>query len=153
MLWTSDVENTKSKHKGRFYVHIPMKKIQNPDLGLLLIRLALAAVFLVHGIQKLSNLSGTGMFFGKVGIAPFFAYIVAAVETLGGLAMLLGVFTGVAGVLIAIVMACAIYFVKFSKGFSGGWEFDLTLLLAALGVALSGSGKYSLGSYLKRHRS
>ena len=81
------------------------------------------------------------------------AYVVAAVETLSGLAMLLGVFTGAAGVLIAIVMACAIYFVKFSKGFSGGWEFDLTLLLAALGVALSGSGKYSLGSYLKRHRS
>ncbi len=76
-----------------------MEKASSMNAGLLLVRLALAAVFLYHGITKFQNLDGTVAFFGQLGFAPFFAYLVATVETVGGAAMLLGVWTRWAGFL------------------------------------------------------
>lgn len=117
----------------------------NADLGLLLIRLALAAVFIVHGAQKFMNLEKTVSFFEMLGQPAFMAYVVAAVEVLAGLAMLLGIGVEIAGVLLALVMVGAIYLVKGKMGFLGGYELDLVLLLSALGVALVGAGRYALG--------
>ncbi len=121
-----------------------MKWYQNPDLGLLLVRIALGLVFIVHGWQKVSNLTGTVGFFGSIGLPAFLAYVVAAIEFLGGLAILLGVWTRVVGVLLAAVMVGAIVTLKFKAGFSGGYEFDLTLLLIALAMSFSGPGRYAL---------
>lgn len=120
-----------------------LEKLKNPDLGLLLIRLALATIFLVASVAKFLNLATTTAFFGKIGLAPFFVYLVASVEMLGGLAMLFGVATAGAGILLAIVMIFAITLAKWPLGFLA-WELDFTLLLAALGVALAGPGRYSL---------
>lgn len=121
-----------------------------PDLGIFLIRIALGLVFIGHGWQKIQNLGGTAEFFGKLGLPGFMAYLVASVEFLGGIALILGVFTPVAALLIAAVMVGAIYFVKLPRGFLGGYEFELTLLLAALGVALHGQGKYSILAWFKK---
>jgi putative oxidoreductase len=81
-------------------------------------------------------------FFGSVGIpaASLTAYVVAGVEVLIGIAFILGLFTSVASVLAAVVMAGAILFVKGSKGFAGGYEFDLLILLAALSLLFTGPG-------------
>lgn len=116
----------------------------NPDVGLLLIRFGLAAVFIVHGLLKFGDLDMTAGFFASLGLPAFMAYVVAAVETLGGLAMLLGYKARIAGYLLAVVMAVAIILVKAPVGFVGGYEFDLMLLLASLGIALAGSGRYAL---------
>jgi len=65
-----------------------LQKIQsyvNVDLGLLLIRIALAIVFIAHGWQKLQNSSGVVGFFGSLGFAPIFAYLVIIIELLGGI--------------------------------------------------------------------
>lgn len=122
-----------------------MKKFRrHPDLGLFLIRLALAVVFIAHGWSKLQDLPGTVGFFDNLGFG-FLAYPVTAIELLGGLAMLFGVFTGWAGALLAAVMVGAIATVKGQTGFFGGYEFDLTLLLAALGIAFTGPGRHALG--------
>ena len=121
-----------------------MNQKYNTDLGLLLVRIGLGVIFLVHGLQKFMNLEQTVQFFGMIGLAAFFTYLVAAVELLGGAAMILGLFPRIAGVLLAIVMIFAIYLVKLKMGFSGGYEFDLMLLLAALGIASAGPGSYSL---------
>ena len=125
-----------------------LSKLKNPDLGLFLVRLALALVFIAHGFGKFADIAGTTAFFGKIGLAPFFVYLVAAVEFVGGLAMLLGLFTAVAGVALALVMLFAIILVKGGKGFFG-FELDLTLLLAALGVAMAGPGKYAVKWFQK----
>lgn len=116
----------------------------NTDIALLLIRVALALVFIVHGWAKLADLSGTVGFFGSIGLPAFLAYVVAAIEFLGGIAMLLGVFTGWAGILLALVMAGAIATVKLKAGFVGGYEFELTLFLAAIAVSLVGPGMYTV---------
>ena len=120
------------------------EKMTNQDLGLLLVRIALALVFIIHGYGKLTGLAGVETFFGNLGIPAFFVYVVTFVEFFGGFAMLLGIFTRIFGFLLAINMFFAIYLVKFSQGFSGGYELELTLLLASLAIALAGPGKYSI---------
>lgn len=123
---------------------------KNIDVGLLLIRLGLGAVFFAHGVQKLQGLDGVIGFFGTLGLPPFFAYLVAGVETLGGLALIVGLWNHWAAKLLAIVMIGAILLVKGSKGFLGGYEFDLMLLFALSGILFTGAGKYSLDEKMKK---
>jgi putative oxidoreductase len=120
-----------------------------PDLALLLLRVVLGIVMLVHGVPKLLHFGGIAQGFAGMGIpAPTLAAAFATIaEAGGGLLMLLGIATDLAGLLFAIDMLGAIIFVHFSKGFSagkGGWEFPLVLLTMALTVALAGPGRYSV---------
>jgi uncharacterized membrane protein YphA (DoxX/SURF4 family) len=119
-------------------------KSNNSDIALLLIRVGLGAVFMAHGYAKVSDMHNTVAFFSTMGLSAFWAYLVAYVEVLGGAAMLIGIATGWAGILLAIVMIGSTILVKSSKGFLGGYEFDLMLFLAALSIAFSGPGKYKL---------
>lgn len=123
---------------------------KNVELGLFLIRLGLALVFIIHGWAKLTNMDATVGFFASLGLAAFFAYVVALIEFLGGIALLVGYYTQVAGWLLAVVMFFAIILVKGKAGFVGGYEFDLLLLLSSLGMAFIGSGKYSLCQWKKK---
>jgi putative oxidoreductase len=112
------------------------------DLGLLLLRLALAWIFIYHGAKKLDGKMGSFMLF--IGIC----------ETLGGIAMLLGFLTEFAGIGLAIIMLGAIYtkMTKWSTPFTSmtatGWEFDMLLFAVALAFAFLGAGHYSLDAVL-----
>ncbi|HRH30776.1 MAG TPA: DoxX family protein [Candidatus Paceibacterota bacterium] len=124
-----------------------MDKIRNwncKNTGLLLIRLGVGAIFLTHGVSKLSNMDGVIGFFASLGIPAFMAWVVAIVEAAGGLALILGVFTKISGVLLAITMLVAILKVKFPQGGFNASEFELILLLASLGLSLTGPGKFAL---------
>lgn len=130
-------------HKGKDTCTCPT------DLALFLVRLGLAAVFIVHGWGKFAHMEATVGFFGTIGLPALVAYLVAAIELLGGIALLLGIGTTFAGIGLAIVMIGAIVKVKWAQGFSGGWEFDLVLLLSALAVAAAGPGCISIHKLLK----
>ena len=128
-----------------------MSKLHNVDLGLLIVRIGLAVVFIAHGCSKIDDMSGTISFFGGVlNLSPIWAYIVTYTELFGGIAMILGIFTQWAGILLAITMVIAIYLVKLSKGFLGGYEFDLMLFLGAIAIVLSGPGRYTVMSLFKK---
>jgi putative oxidoreductase len=105
---------------------------------------------MMHGGQKLFvfGLSGTADIMGKLGLpAPALcAAIVMTVELLGGLAILLGAFTRLAGGLLAFEMIVAILVARLHGGFFApyGYEFELTLLGACLTFALLGPGGTSL---------
>lgn len=120
-----------------------VKHLYRPGFGLLLIRLALAAAFLAHGIGKLANMDGVIGFFGSIGLAPFWAWVVAIVETVAGAAMLFGAFTTIAGILLAVIMLVAIFKAKMGGGFMGV-ELEFVLLVTSLGIALAGPGKWAL---------
>ncbi|MBI2054590.1 MAG: DoxX family protein [Candidatus Sungbacteria bacterium] len=125
-------------------------KHKDSDLGLLSVRLGVAMVFIYHGWLKYNNIVGTAGFFAKLGLASYWVYLVMALELLGGLALLLGLKTRIIGVLLAVDMFFAIYFVTSGSPTFGGSEFELLLLLTSLGLALAGAGKYSLDtSWLK----
>lgn len=121
-----------------------MKSYRNADLGLLLMRLALGAVFIAHGWAKVQGIEGVVVFFGSLGLPAVLAYVVTAIELVAGIAMVLGAFTGVAGVLLAAVMIGALCTAKLGRPLVGGYELDLALLAMAIGVALIGPGAYSL---------
>jgi putative oxidoreductase len=114
------------------------------DAGLLLIRIGLAAVFIVHGLQKWQNLEATGEFFTGLGLPFIFVYIVAVVELIGGILVLFGWLARLSSLGLAIVMIMAITLVKWPMGFVGGYEFELALFLMALAITVSGPGKYRL---------
>jgi putative oxidoreductase len=122
----------------------------NPDLALLLLRVMLGIVMLAHGVPKVLHFSGIVEGFGNMGI-PLHALAAAwatIAEAGGGLLMLLGVLTDIAGAMFAIDMLGAIIFVHAANGFSagkGGYEFPLMLLIVALAIALMGPGRYSVG--------
>jgi uncharacterized membrane protein YphA (DoxX/SURF4 family) len=120
------------------------------DTALLLVRVGLALVFLAHGSDKFSSMADTIGFFGQLGLSPFWAYLIATVEVLGGIAMLLGIFTGWAGVALAATMVGSIGLYKLSHGFIGGYEFDLMLFLSAIAISLSGPGAYTVKRIIGR---
>ncbi len=113
----------------------------------LILRIALGAVFIVHGFAKLTGMEGTIGFFGNIGIPfpAFSAWLVALVEFLGGISVLLGIFTRISAALIAVIMVVAMISVKFAQGFSGGWEFDFVLFMVAVSLVILGDGDLSLG--------
>jgi putative oxidoreductase len=111
--------------------------------GLLILRVVVGIIFLHHGIGKFSNIDGTIQFFGSLGLAPLFAYLVAFVETAGGVALITGAFARYAGYALAITMLVAIFVTGSSEGI---WKHELeaTLLVASLAIAFIGPGKYSI---------
>lgn len=124
--------------------------------GMLPLRIVVGLVFLMHGAQKLFvfGLGGTADIMGKLGLPlpVLCAIIVIAVELLGGLAIVLGIFTRVAGALLAFEMLIAILVARLSGGFFApyGYEFELTLLGASLTFALNGPGRISLDENMSR---
>ena len=123
------------------------------NTALLLIRIALAVVFISAGSGKLGNLPKTVEFFGSVGIPAIITYLVAAIEFLGGIAMLLGIFTTVSGIGIAAVMIGAIITVHIKQvpadnftlqSLIGAIQLTLTLLLNALAIAIAGPGSFTI---------
>ena len=122
------------------------------DWTILILRLVLGVIFLAHGWPKIKNLKATGQNFEMMGFKPgaFWGTIVSVVEFLGALALILGLYTQLAALLIAFQMlVAALWKMKNKQGLIGGYEFDLILATSSLLLATLGSGVYSLDSYLR----
>lgn len=121
------------------------------ELAWLLVRIGAGAGFLMHGIAKLQHMEGTVGFFGTLGFAPFFAWLVAITETAGGAMLILGLGMEIVGVLLAIIMLVVILKVKWSKGYSGmgGFELEAGYLAMVLAIALHSPGKWTLDHKLR----
>lgn len=125
-------------------------------VGLLLLRLGPAIVFLVHGYLKLigGHYDRTVALFLTVNI-PFpevAAWFIGGLELAGGLALLLGLLVRPFAALLAVEMAVVIYKVRLPQGFLGAGEYEMVLLLTCLAVSLLGPGRFSLDPYLARLR-
>ena len=118
-------------------------KFISPNFALLLLRVALGVVFVFHGFGKIQNMDMAIGFFSSLGIPVFLTYAVAWIELLAGIALILGVYTCFAGILIAIIMIFAIILVKMKSGFMA-LEVDLLALTSAIAVSILGPGKFSL---------
>jgi putative oxidoreductase len=126
--------------------------------GLLPLRCVVALVFLMHGGQKVLyfGVSGVADMLSKLGFVypTFFAVLLMVIEVAGGLAILFGLFTRVAGLVLAVEMAIAIYVARLGGGFFTpyGFEFELTLMGACLTFAAVGAGGASLDDLMRRRR-
>ncbi len=139
----------------------------------ILIRLSLAGVFIFEGLQKLTHADrlGAGRF-AKIGIlAPeFFGPLVGCVELAAGVLFLIGFASRVAAIPIIAIMMVAILSTKIPiligrewAGFSlreldryGFLSFthetrtDWAMLMGAIFLLLSGSGRWSMDARLHR---
>jgi putative oxidoreductase len=123
--------------------------------GLAVLRVIIGIVFLAHGLQKIFQF-GVGGFAGNlegqgVPLPLFFAVVVTLVEVLGGVALILGIFTRLVTVPLAIDMLVAMLMVHLPNGFfmmNNGIELTLILLAASVALALAGSGEASLDKVL-----
>jgi putative oxidoreductase len=133
--------------------------LQRPGLGLAILRIVVGLVFFAHGLQKLL-MFGVGGFSGfltslGVPLPGLFAVIVIAVEVLGGLALILGLFTRWAALPLAVDMIVALLTVHLANGFfvsDGGYELVLLLLGCVVGLAFTGAGAFALDNALSRER-
>ncbi|WP_047154345.1 DoxX family protein [Aneurinibacillus tyrosinisolvens] len=125
------------------------------NLGLLIIRLVIGLTFMGHGAQKLfgwfggHGLKGTAGWMESIGAKPgvLMAFLAGAGELIGGLLFAAGVLTPVGAALIVITMLVSIFTVHGKNGYwatEGGFEYNLTLIAVAIGVALIGPGSYVL---------
>jgi putative oxidoreductase len=129
------------------------------DLGLIVIRVVVGGVVLAHGLQKFGYLEGpgqegtAGFFEGGLGFRPgwFWALVVGVVELVGGALIVAGLLGPIGPLAIAADLAVAALVVHWPKGFwatNGGIEFPLVLSVAAVGLAITGFGGFSLDALL-----
>ena len=117
----------------------------------LILRITLGILFLAHAGLKVFVFTpaGAAQFFGSLGLPPALAYLTIAVEAVGGIALILGIFTRWVALALIPVLIGAIAFVHGPAGFffnnpNGGWEY-LAFWIAALVVqALLGNGALAL---------
>lgn len=126
--------------------------------GALVLRVAVGLIFAMHGWQKLQGgVDGTAGFLASLGfpIAEVFAVLLIAAELLGGIALILGLFTHWVAKILAVVAIVALATVHASKGFfmaTGGYEFILLILAASVALIFLGPGMWSLDAKLFKKR-
>lgn len=119
------------------------------EFGTFLLRIMLGLVFLANGVTKFQGgIENTVGWFESIGIPGFMAYVVAIIELVGGIALILGLGTKIAAVLMGIIMLGAIFTAKLSLGFLNGYVYDLVLLVISIHLVLNGSKLYSLDQAL-----
>ncbi len=131
-------------------------------LGLLILRLVLGLTVAAHGAQKVFGWwGGTGMAAWTAGMTRMrirpalpWAWISALSELLGGLAVAIGLLSPFGSLAVIAAMAVAIALVHWRNGFwngKRGYEFNLSLVGAAVALALTGPGTYSADELLHVH--
>jgi putative oxidoreductase len=122
------------------------------DLPSLLLRLAVGTLFIIHGYPKLTSAQRQqgGAWMKSMGMPAAIVPLGGVVEFFGGLALVLGLLTPIVAALSALWMLSTTWFSisKVKKKYASGYEIDITLLLAALALALLGSGIYSIDHLL-----
>lgn len=122
----------------------------------LLLRVSLGVMLLAHGLLMkvfMFTIPGTVGYFESLGFPSVFAYLVILGEVLGGLALILGVWTRpVALLMIPILLGATVQHLPngwIFSGAGGGWEFPAFWTVALMVQALLGDGAFALGSPAK----
>jgi putative oxidoreductase len=117
-------------------------------LALLLLRLGLGIIFIFHGYPKLfTQAQHWAEMFAKMGFPAYFAYISGVIEFFGGVLLMLGLFTRIASLLLAIEMAVAlvkVHGILASPMAVHNYEFPLALAVGSFALAGVGAGLVSL---------
>jgi putative oxidoreductase len=123
----------------------------NVHTGLLVLRVLLGLFFIAHAAVKWQNVPDNVLFFQSIGFGAYWVHIVAAIELIGGIALVLGAFTCIAGSLIAVVQIVAAFKIgtlgfqqPWLSSFAFGYGMNLVFAAAALAVAWAGPGRYAL---------
>ena len=120
---------------------------QYNDIGLLLLRIAVAIIFLYHSLPKLSKSKAMS---GMMGMPAKMIFMLGMMEAVASLGLVFGVYTQLAALILAIIMVGATrmkrakWKVPFAAMDKTGWEFDFILFFASLAILFSGGGSIGL---------
>jgi putative oxidoreductase len=125
--------------------------VQNADFAATILRVTMGVLFLTHVWMKLVRFTpaGTVAFFESLGLPSFMAYVVIVAELLGGIALILGLWSRWVSLALLPILLGSIY-PHWSAGFffsnpGGGWEFPAFWSVALIVQALLGNGAFALG--------
>ena len=130
--------------------------------ALLILRVGVGIVFLAHGIKHLASRAKTTAWFGSIGFrAPGFQWLAMTVTEIAvGLLLVIGFLTGLAAAGVVATMLVAFVTVHRRAGFFitafmkegidvEGYEYVLTLAIAALAIAIAGPGDFSIDANIE----
>src|SRR5919206_1159412 len=128
------------------------------NLSVLVLRVVLGIVFLAHGINHVfrgGKIPGTGRWFESLGMKPgvLHAWLASLTEIASGALLIVGLLTPLAGAGVVGTMLVAWITNHLKNGFfifrpGEGYEYVMTLTLAALALAGLGAGEWSLDNAL-----
>lgn len=124
---------------GYAYVMQFLNRLQ--VVALLLLRLAAGTIFFVHGWAKLSHASATMKMFAGMGFPGWVGIAIGALETAGGLLLVVGLFTRIFALLLFFDMCVAVVVVHWKH--VAWWDvkgYELPFALAAISLALASFG-------------
>ena len=121
----------------------------------LLLRAGLGVILFVHGLQKFfawfggAGIERTAQLLQKFGYPapPFLTYLIASLETFGGLLLVVGLFVRPVAFAMVIFMLFAVHYTSVNSGFiwfRGGCEYSLTILFISFYYLINGAGPLSL---------
>jgi putative oxidoreductase len=120
------------------------------QLGITLLRISLGTMWIAHALLKwlVFTLPGTAQYFQGIGYPGWVAYPVFAIELLGGVALVLGVYARQVALALVPVMLVVIT-VHAGNGWvfsarGGGWEYPAFLTIVSIALWLLGDGAFSL---------
>jgi putative oxidoreductase len=128
------------------------------DVGLLVLRVAVGAVFLAHGINHIvggGRIAGTARWFASLGMRPglLHAWVASLTEVAAGTMLVLGLATPLAAAGVVGTMLVAWITNHRGNGFfvfrpGEGWEYVMTLTACGVALAALGAGGLSLDRLL-----
>ena len=131
------------------------------DFAQAALRIGLGGILIPHGMQKLFGalgglgISGNAALFDKIGYSPgiFWGTLVGCTEFIGGILLVLGLFTRPAAFAVVVFMINAVYFTSKTGGFfwtTRGSEFSILILLVAFFLLIRGAGPWSIDRRIGR---
>jgi putative oxidoreductase len=118
----------------------------------LLLRVAMGILFILHGAYLkifVFTMAGTGQYFESLGLPGWFGWVVMLYETIGGVALILGVYARWVALFLGIHLLFAAYFGHAGNSWAftnpgGGYEYPVFWAIACFALTLLGDGAYAL---------
>jgi putative oxidoreductase len=137
----------------------------SPGLGLAVLRVTLGVIFAMHGYLALALIGPAGVagYTTRIGypaaLGPALAWYLILAHSVGGILLILGLFTRWAALAQVPIMASAFFLLHLRQGFfltgivvdpargvaiAGGYEYTLLVLAATITLVLAGGGALAL---------
>jgi putative oxidoreductase len=120
------------------------------DLSHFGLRISVGVLFIVHSLGKFDT--DAGGFFSSVGLPSEMAPLIGLLELIGGILLIAGVLTRIAGSLLAIEMLVVMVYLRKLQSFSGknGLELELLIFVILLTIIVLGPGRISISHVIKK---
>jgi putative oxidoreductase len=131
--------------------HLRITMKSTAPFAVFLLRISLGVLFLAHVGYKISVFTIPGFvgYFASLGLPAVAAYLTIALELLGGLALILGVYAPWIAIPLAVEMLGTVIMVHGRNGWiftnkGGGWEYPMFWAVSLIVLFLLGDGKWAL---------